>query len=173
MPTVAELNQLDRAAFTARLGHLFEHSPWIAEETWAKRPFRDAAHLHAELCRTLRGADRSRQLALIRAHPDLAGRLARQNQLTAESTKEQASAGLGRLSDAELAEFQRLNDLYRARFDFPFIVCARLTNKSAILDAMKTRSGNTTKAEFETALGEIAKIAQLRLNDVLNLPPGG
>ncbi len=165
--TLAAINAADRATFTALLGHLFEHSPWIAEETWTQRPFRDAAHLHAELSRTMRAAPRERQLTLIRAHPDLAGRLAQQNQLTADSTKEQASAGLGGLAATELAEFQRLNDAYRARFGFPFIICARLNNKAAILEAMKRRTGNPAEEEFQTALGEIAKIAQLRLNDLM------
>ncbi len=167
MPTLSALNAADRAGFTATLGHLFEHSPWVADETWPRRPFRDAAHLHAELCATMRGADRARQLALIRAHPDLAGRLARQNQLTAESTREQASAGLNRLSDAELARFQELNGAYVARFGFPFIICARLNAKDAILAAMEARSGGDPEGEFATALGEIEKIARLRLDDLL------
>lgn len=167
MPTFASLNALDRSAFTTALGHLFEHSPWIEEETWPRRPFRDAAHLHAELCATMRAAEPTRQLDLIRAHPDLAGRLARQNALTADSTREQASAGLDRLTDAELAEFQRLNTAYLARFGFPFIICARLNAKSAILAAMQARLANAPEVEFATALGEIEKIAQLRLNDFL------
>lgn len=167
--TLAEINSADRAAFTTALGHLFEHSPWVAEETWPQRPFRDPAHLHAALCGTMRGATRERQLALIRAHPDLAGRLAQQNQLTAESTREQASAGLNQLTAAELAEFQRLNAAYLSRFGFPFIICARLSNKSAILAAMQARGGSTPEQEFQTALGEIEKIAQLRLNDLLKI----
>ncbi len=167
MPTLSALNAADRAGFTATLGHLFEHSPWVADETWPRRPFRDAAHLHAELCATMRGADRARQLALIRAHPDLAGRLARQNQLTAESTREQASAGLNRLSEAELARFQDLTGAYVARFGFPFIICARLNAKDAILAAMEARSGGDPEGEFATALGEIEKIARLRLEDLL------
>lgn len=167
MPTLASLNALDRSAFTTALGHLFEHSPWIEEETWPRRPFRDAAHLHAELCATMRAAGSTRQLDLIRAHPDLAGRLARQNALTADSTREQASAGLDRLTEAELAEFQRLNTAYLARFGFPFIICARLNAKSAILAAMQARLSNAPEIEFATALGEIEKIAQLRLNDFL------
>jgi len=166
--TFAELNRLDRPSFTAALGHLFEHSPWVAEETWPKRPFRDAAELHANLSATMRAASRERQLALINAHPDLAGRLAQQNQLTAESTREQASAGLNRLSDAELAEFQHLNTAYRERFGFPFIICARLNAKNAILAAMRLRSTNSPDVEFQTALGEIEKIARLRLEDFLN-----
>lgn len=167
--TLAELNAADRAAFTAALGHLFEHSPWVAEAAWAQRPFRDDAQLHAALCAAMRAAPREKQLALIRAHPDLAGRLAQQNQLTAESTKEQASAGLNQLSAAELAEFQRLNAAYLARFEFPFILCARLSNKAAILAAMQARAGNTPEQEFQTALAEIEKIALLRLNDLLKV----
>ena len=167
MPSLAQLNTLLRQEFVTALGHLFEHSPWVAEQTWPRRPFRDAVHLHAELCATMRGASRERQIALIRAHPDLAGRLAQQQKLTAESTREQASAGLNQLTAEELADFQRLNDAYRARFGFPFIICARLNAKDAILAAMKARLGSSPGQEFETALGEIEKIAQLRLDDVL------
>ena len=166
--TLAELNQSDRPSFIAALGHLFEHSPWVAEETWRNRPFRDAAHLQAELGATMRGAAPDRQLALIRAHPDLAGRLARAGQLTAESTREQAGAGLDQLSPEELAGFQKLNDAYRARFGFPFIICARLNARSAILAAMQARIGHTPAQEHATALAEIEKIAWLRLQDVLS-----
>ncbi|AOS44295.1 Uric acid degradation bifunctional protein PucL [Lacunisphaera limnophila] len=165
--TLSSLNQSDQADFTAALGHLFEHSPWVAEETWPQRPFADADALHAALCRTMRAAPREQQLALIRAHPDLAGRLAQQKQLTAESTREQASAGLDRLTDAELAAFTRQNDTYKARFGFPFIICARLNAKAAILEAMATRVNHSPETEFTTALGEIEKIARLRLGDVL------
>lgn len=168
MPSLEELNALDRAAFTAKLGHLFEHSPWVAEETWARRPFRDAAQLHAALCATMRGAPRERQQALISAHPDLAGRLAQQRKLTAESTREQAGAGLATLGAAELATFQALNAAYRARFGFPFIICARLNARDAILAAMRSRVNQPPEKEFETALGEIEKIAQLRLRDLLD-----
>lgn len=165
--TLTELNAADRATFTAALGHLFEHSPWVAEETWPQRPFGAAVQLHTALCATMRGATQERQLALIRAHPDLAGRLAQQNRLTAESTREQASAGLNQLTAEELAEFQRHNAAYLSRFGFPFIICARLNNKSAILTAMQARVASTPEQEFQTALGEIEKIAQLRLNDLL------
>jgi len=104
-------------------------------------------------------------MALIRAHPDLAGRLARQR--PRESTREQASAGLGQLTDAELAAFQTLNDEYHARFGFPFIICARLNAKDAIVAAMKSRLSNSPADEFATALAEIEKIAGLRLTDLL------
>ncbi len=164
---LAELNSADRAAFVAALGHLFEHSPWVAEETWPKRPFTSAEALHAALCATMRAATKDRQLALIRAHPDLAGRLAQQKKLTAESTREQASAGLDQLTEAELAVFTRQNDAYQAKFGFPFIICARLNAKSAILTAMQARGGHSADTEFATALGEIEKIAWLRLQDAV------
>lgn len=167
MPTLDDISKLDRRAFTFALGHLFEHSPWVAEETWAKRPFASAEALHAALCTTMRAAPMDGQLALIRAHPDLAGRLARQKQLTAESTREQASAGLDQLTDAELAEFTRHNDTYQAKFGFPFIICARLNAKASILAAMAARLPNPPAVEFTTALAEIEKIAWLRLQDTL------
>lgn len=165
--TLDNLNQSTQSAFVAALGHLFEHSPWVAEETWSRRPFASAEALHAALCTTMRAAPPDRQLALIQAHPDLAGRLAQQKKLTAESTREQASAGLDQLTDAELAAFTRQNEAYKANFGFPFIICARLNAKSAILDAMQARSTNPPDTEFATALGEIEKIARLRLLDVL------
>lgn len=164
---LAAINCLESAGFTAALGHLFEHSPWVAEETWPRRPFRDAAHLHAELCATMRAAGRDRQHMLIRAHPDLAGRLAQQNKLTADSTREQASAGLNALTAEALLQFERLNRAYRARFGFPFIICARLNARDAIIAAMRSRVGNSPAVEFQTALSEIEKIARLRLDDLL------
>ncbi len=167
MPSLDTINSLDRAAFTTALGHLFEHSPWVAEQGWLKRPFRDAAHLHAALCTTMRAAPADKQLALIRAHPDLAGRLAQQKQLTAVSTREQASAGLDQLTDAELAEFTRNNDTYKTKFGIPFIICARLNAKAAILAAMQARLPNSLAREHAAALGEIEKIAWLRLEDFL------
>jgi 2-oxo-4-hydroxy-4-carboxy-5-ureidoimidazoline decarboxylase len=106
-------------------------------------------------------------MTLIGAHPDLAGRLAQQKKLTTDSTREQASAGLDTLTDAELAEFTRLNAAYRAKFGFPFIICARLNAKAAILAAMSARLPSTWAAECDTALAEIDKIAWLRLLDVL------
>lgn len=165
--TLQALNASTQEGFVASLGHLFEHSPWVAGETWPQRPFPSRESLHAALCATMRGADRDRQLALIRAHPDLAGRLAQQKQLTAESTREQASAGLDQLTDAELADFTRRNDTYQAKFGFPFIICARLNAKSAILTAMQQRVDHSLEVEFATALGEIEKIAWLRLEDAV------
>jgi 2-oxo-4-hydroxy-4-carboxy-5-ureidoimidazoline decarboxylase len=165
--TIAELNRTDRTAFVAALGHLFEHSPWVVERTWPRRPFADAAGLHAELGAELARAPREEQLALIRAHPDLAGRLAQLGQLTAASTREQASAGLHELTADELRRFQRLNQDYRGKFGFPFVICARLNDRGAIAHALEARLQNDAEAERATALAEIEKIAWLRLQDVL------
>lgn len=165
--TLAEVNALDGPGFEAAFGGLFEHSPWVASETHGRGPFRDAAHLHAELCATVRRAAPERQLALVRAHPDLAGRLARTGRLTAASTREQAAAGLDRLQPAEQAELERLNAEYRGRFGFPFVICARLNARGAILSALRARVGRSADAEREAALAEIEKIAWLRLADLL------
>jgi len=166
--TLAELNALDEAAFTAALGHIFEHSPWVAQRTHAKRPFADFLTLHTLLCATMRAAPREEQLALIRAHPDLAGRLAQLKQLTPVSASEQAAAGLDSLSRKELTEFERLNKAYAARFGFPFIVCARLHDRESIMEEMRTRAYNTHTEEHNNALAEIEKIAWLRLQDVVS-----
>jgi 2-oxo-4-hydroxy-4-carboxy-5-ureidoimidazoline decarboxylase len=168
MPTsLAALNSCDRGAFVAALGPLFEHSPWVAADTYDRRPFTDADALYQALCATMRGASNDRHLALLRAHPDLAGRLARAGELTPSSAREQAAAGLDRLTSVDAAEIQRLNGIYRDRFGFPFIICARLNAKDAILTAMRVRVGNTPDAELSTALDEVAKIARLRLDETI------
>jgi 2-oxo-4-hydroxy-4-carboxy-5-ureidoimidazoline decarboxylase len=168
MPTpLAALNTCDRETFVAVLGHLFEHSPWVADETWAKRPFGSLDALHGALCDTLGASSTHRKLALVRAHPDLAGRLAKAGALTAASTREQAAAGLDRLTPSESEEIERLNEAYKARFNFPFVICARLNAKDTILAAMRSRSANSPGDELGAALGEIAKIARLRLNDTV------
>ena len=165
--TLTELNALDEAAFTAALGHIFEHSPWVAQRTHALGPFPDFLTLHTLLCATMRAAPREEQLALIHAHPDLAGRLAQLKQLTAVSALEQAAAGLDGLSQKELAEFERLNKAYSARFGFPFIVCARLHDRESIMEEMRARVLNTHAEEHANALAEIEKIAWLRLQDAV------
>ncbi len=167
-PTLAEINASDRDGFVATLGHLFEHSPWVADRTYGRRPFRSLDELHAALCETMWAAPAEMQLELLRAHPDLAGRLAKAGQLTASSTQEQAAAGLDQLTPDEAGEIQRLNDAYKQRFGIPFIICARLNAKAAILRAMRERVGSTPDAERSTALAEVAKIARLRLGDAVS-----
>jgi OHCU decarboxylase len=161
------LNSLSSHEFVRIVGPVFEHSPWIAEATWPRRPFARVDALHTALCETVRDADEEKQLALIRAHPDLVGRLALAGQLTKESTGEQASAGLDRLSPEEVELFQTNNAAYKAKFGFPFIICARLNKKEAILNGFKLRLHNSREQEVKTALEEIGKIAYLRLQDII------
>lgn len=163
---ITELNELDRADFTRVVGPVFEHSPWIAETAWANRPFASVAHLHRALCQAVREAGQEKQLALIRAHPDLVGRAALSGTLTRESSGEQASAGLNALSPVEIAWFQKQNAAYREKFEFPFVICARLNKKEAILAGFERRLGNSRSEEITAALEEIFKIAELRLRDL-------
>ena len=166
--TMDELNAGSAGEFVACVGPVFEHSPWVAERTWSQqRPFASHDDLRRKLTATLRAASRDEQLALIRAHPDLAGRLARENALTAASTAEQVSAGLDRLSAGELARFTVANADYRERFGFPFVICARLNDQAAILRAFARRLALPVEEEIGNALGEIEKIAALRLADVV------
>lgn len=164
--TIEQLSNLDRADFTRIIGPVFENSPWIAESTWPQRPFATAEQLHTALCQTVRAASHEQKLALIRAHPDLVGRAALAGTLTRESTGEQASAGLNALSPDEIALFQKQNAAYRAKFNFPFVICARLNKKDAILAGFEKRLQNSPAQEISTALEEIFKIAELRLRDL-------
>ena len=166
--SLAALNSCDREAFVAALGHVFEHSPWVADGAFGRRPFTGAEGLHKALCETMFGAPAERKLALVRSHPDLAGRLARAGELTASSAREQAAAGLDRLDAAETAEIERLNGAYKARFGFPFVICARENTKESILAALAARRANDRTTEIATALAEIAKIARLRIEDALS-----
>lgn len=168
MISLAQLNSLPREDFVRVIGPVFEHSPWIADVTWPKRPFASVEALHRALCDTVRSAGEEKQLALIQAHPDLVGRLALAGQLTKESTNEQASAGLDTLSATEVALFQTNNAAYKEKFGFPFVICARLNKKEAILNGFKVRLHNSREEEIKAALDEIFKIAELRLRDLIS-----
>lgn len=163
--TLAELHSLSRDAFIEKVGPVFEHSPWIAERTAG--PFASADDLHAKLVATVEAAGEDEKFSLIRAHPDLVGRLAREGKLTRESTTEQAAAGLAHLSADEVERFERYNASYRERFGFPFVICARENKKDAILAAFPVRLQNTPQQEIRAALNEIYKIARLRLRDLI------
>ena len=165
--TLPQLNAMSREEFVRAAGPVFELSPWIAEAAWPRRPFASVAGLHEELCRAMGAATAEQKLSLLRTHPDLVGRAALRGTLTPESANEQASAGLDRLTDGEVAAFQKFNGAYRERFGFPFIICARLNKKDAILAGFEARMNNSREAEVETALGEISKIAALRLGDLI------
>lgn len=163
---LTELNSLDHDRFVRTVGPVFEHSPWIAAAAGAKRPFATVEALHSVMCDIVRAAGEEKQLALIRAHPDLVGKLALAGQLTKESTGEQASAGLDRLTAQEVELFQQNNAAYQVKFGFPFVICARLNKKEAILNGFKIRLQNPREQEIKAALVEIFKIAELRLRDL-------
>lgn len=165
--TFDEANALSPADFASKFGHLFEHSPWVIEAAALRRPFADKQAMLDAFAAVLDEAGEDRQLALLRAHPELAGKAAIDGSLTKDSTAEQASAGLDRLTKEEFDLFHEQNAAYAQKFGFPFIICVRLTNKAGILEAMRKRLGSTREAEFKTALGEVMKIVDLRSEEVL------
>jgi OHCU decarboxylase len=163
-------SQMTKDDFVTAYGGIFEHSPWIAERAWALElgPAHDcAAGVHNALARIFRAATEEERLGVLNAHPDLAGKLAAAKRLTAESTAEQASAGLDALTDAERAEFTRLNTAYVERFGFPFIIAVRDHDKAAILSAFQRRIGNDRATEFAEACRQVERIAELRLRAIL------
>jgi len=165
--SIMSINSASREEFVRVIGPAFEHSPWIAEAAWAARPFINVEALHHALVQVVHNAGEEKKLALIRAHPDLVGRAALAGTLTPESNREQASAGLGKLTPEEIAVFETNNRAYRVKFGFPFVICARLNKKAAILTGFEERLQNTRTQEIAAALEEIGKIAWLRLKDLL------
>jgi OHCU decarboxylase len=167
MLALDDVGAMGEERFVATLGGVFEHSPWVARDAYAARPFGSVDALAGAMEAAMRAAPRARQLDLIRAHPELAGREARAGELTAESAGEQARAGLDRLTAGELRALQALNAAYRERFGFPLVVCVREHTKDSILAWGRERVGNPIDVEVGIALGEIAKIARLRLDDLI------
>jgi 2-oxo-4-hydroxy-4-carboxy-5-ureidoimidazoline decarboxylase len=163
MLKLSDLNAMSVDEFTRLVGPVFEHSPWIAERAWATRPWSNVEQLHAALRETVERATAEEQLALIRAHPDLVGRAV----LTSESRGEQTVARLTDLTADEISTFEAYNERYRERFGFPFVICARVNTKEAILRAFPERLAHSGEKEIETALAEIYKIAELRLRDIV------
>ncbi|MFV2038144.1 MAG: 2-oxo-4-hydroxy-4-carboxy-5-ureidoimidazoline decarboxylase, partial [Paracoccaceae bacterium] len=166
----ARPSQMDRDTFVASYGGIFEHSAWVAENAYELEL--GAAHdsavgVHSALCRAFRAAGDDRRLAVLVAHPDLAGKLAAAKRLTSESSAEQASAGLDLLSDAERQKFSDLNNRYSEKFGFPFIIAVKENSKAAILAAFESRLGNDLKTEFAFACGQVERIAWHRLKDIL------
>jgi allantoate deiminase len=162
---LAHLNQLTEDEFASLCGPMFEHSSWIATRAWRARPFSSISDLHQKMTAVVDQATADEKVSLINAHPDLVGRLAGEGKLTAESAREQAAAGLNLMSPGESMVFGSYNRKYRDKFGFPFIICARQNKKEAILAAFPRRLNNSREEEIATALSEIFKIAQLRLND--------
>ena len=169
-PPALRPSGMSKADFVAHFGGVFEHSPWIAERAHALelgRAHDSAGGLHNALARVFRTAGEAERRAVLKAHPDLAGKLAQARRLTAESTAEQASAGLDALTDEERAEFTRLNEAYLTKFGFPFIIAVRGLTKADILAAFRRRIDNDAAAEFETACRQVERIALLRLKEML------
>ena len=163
-------SKLEKAEFIAEFGGIFEHSPWIAERAFALElgPAHDSATgMHSALCRMFRSATIEERMGVLRAHPDLAGKLAAAKRLTAESTAEQASAGLDALTDAERASFQKMNKAYVTKHGFPFIIAVKDHDKAGILRAFTRRLENETDTEFDEACRQVERIARLRLEALL------
>jgi 2-oxo-4-hydroxy-4-carboxy-5-ureidoimidazoline decarboxylase len=161
--TLDQLNQIPEIEFISSLAAIFEHSPWVAEQVVAERPFSSLEHLHSAMVNTVKNATLETQLMLIRAHPDLGAKL----KMSQQSVSEQAGLGLDRLSQTEFERFSSLNTAYREKFGFPFIVAVRNHTKASILEQFVIRLEHTAQLEIQTALEQIAVIAKFRLRDLI------
>lgn len=161
------VNAMERPAFVAAFGGIFEHSPWVAERAFAARPFASREALHAAMMAVVRAAPEAATRAFLNAHPDLAGPAARARRMTTDSVSEQGGAGLDRMSEAEFDRFDRLNAAYRARFGFPFIIAVRGRDRAGILEEFERRLAREPAAEREAALTEIGTITRMRLERTL------
>jgi len=161
--TVAQLNGLGREEFVAALGWVFEHSPWVAEGAWPRQPFRDIDELHRAMVAVVTDADRERQVALLRAHPDLGARA----RMSDASVGEQAGAGLDRLTPDDFARVQRLNAAYREKFGFPFLLAVKGSTSQQVLAALEARLPRTADEEFAEALQQVYRVARFRLEDLI------
>jgi 2-oxo-4-hydroxy-4-carboxy-5-ureidoimidazoline decarboxylase len=164
---LSDLNACGKADFVAALANVFEYSPWIAEQAAAARPFAGVKQLFETMKAVVDRATPELRLALIKAHPDLADKTQRAAGLTAESSAEQNSVGLDRLSDPEYAAFERVNNAYRAKFAFPYIVCVRRHTKDSILRDFERRLPNDATTEVATSIAEICRIAALRIDQLV------
>ncbi|NYT64350.1 2-oxo-4-hydroxy-4-carboxy-5-ureidoimidazoline decarboxylase [Alcaligenaceae bacterium] len=166
-PSLALLSQLDCDSFTEQLGDIFEHSPWVATAAWAQRPFNSISALHQAMVDAVFAAQHEQQLALIQAHPELAGKEAASGTLTHASTAEQRGAGLDQCSSDELTRLRALNTAYRNQFGFPFVIAVKGLSRYQIMDAITARLENDAATEFQTSLQEISKIGRFRLDALL------
>jgi len=166
--TITQLNNMPEAEFVTVLGGIYEHSPWFAEAAAQQRPFANTAELAAALRQAVDASGQDAQLKLVRAHPELAGKAAVRGELTAESTREQAGAGLDQCTPEEFQRLQALNDAYNRKFGFPFILAVRGYDRHGIIDAFATRIENEPAVELQTCINQIHRIAQFRLNDLVS-----
>ena len=161
--TLAELNALDRQAFVEAIGWVFEHSPWVAEQVCDGRPYPSLEMLHQRMVAQVEAAPRGRQLALLRAHPDLGTRA----RMSTASSAEQSGAGLDRLTPEEFERLQRLNSVYRGKFGFPFLFAVKGSTKYDILQALERRIPASPEEEHREALRQVYRIAEFRLRDTI------
>ena len=168
--TLASLSATPRDEFVRVLGGIFEHTPWIAERAYAARPFASVDDLHRAMLAALASAPREAKLALICAHPELAGKEADAGTMTPDSAGEQAFAGLDRCTPDELARLRAGNRAYREKFGFPFVMAVSGKSRQEILAALASRVGGTRDAEFARCIDEIGKIARLRLDALFASP---
>jgi OHCU decarboxylase len=161
--TIDELNAMDQASFVAAIGWVFEHSPWVAERTWAARPFANLDVLNAAMAEQVECATPAECLELLLTHPDLGTRA----RLSEASTNEQSGAGLDSLTPVEFEELQRLNAAYRARFGFPFLLAVKGSTKHDVLRALQARMEATPEDEYREALRQVYRIARFRLEGLI------
>lgn len=168
--SIAAINALSRDEFIQRLGGVFEHSPWVAETAFAKRPFADVAGLHDAMLGAVRDAPFARQLAFLRGHPELAGRAMVAGALTADSNNEQTRSGLTQCSPEEFAKLQELNTAYGQRFGWPFILAVKHLDRATIIRTFGERLAANAADEFEACMANIGKITRWRLDDLVASP---
>jgi 2-oxo-4-hydroxy-4-carboxy-5-ureidoimidazoline decarboxylase len=161
------LNDFEQAAFTDALAGIFEHSPWIPSETWKARPFSSIDDLHEKLCQTLNDSNDDQKLELIQAHPDLAGKLSVSGELTEFSTNEQQSAQLDKLTPEQFERISDLNERYKEKYQFPFIICVKEHTQASIFEHFEVRVNHDSKTELAAALHQICRIAWHRLNELI------
>ena len=163
---IAQINSWSQAQFVQHLGGIFEHSPWVAEAAWRTRPFADVASLHAAMVAAVRAAPHARQLAFLRAHPELAGKAMVDQSLTAESANEQTRSGLTQCTPAEFARLQELNTAYKRKFGWPFILAVKHLDRPTIIRNFAERLELPAADEFESCLANIERITRWRLDDL-------
>lgn len=165
--TMSEVNLMDYEEFIKVFGNVIEHCSLCVAAVWRYRPFKSVKHLYEEICTFVDQLPGSGREGILRSHPDLAGRVAMQGQLTAESTREQRTAGMADLTPQERDHLLQMNKRYREKFGFPFVICARLNRKDVILESLEVRLDNPAEVELEKGIAEVKKICQLRLSDLL------
>ena len=165
---IEDINQSDPTSFVELLGTIFEHSPWVAELVHPERPFSSRGELHQVMVGAVRRAPEVQRMELLCQHPELAGKEAGAGTLTDDSKREQAGAGLNQCTPEELLTIKSLNQAYHEKFDFPFIITVTGLNKYQIIAAMEKRLDNSEEQEFDTAIGEVEKIARIRIDALID-----